>query len=67
MANIERELATISKLYEFDSYAALHALIDLLNPLEDTQHGVDRKGVAAILSVLLRAVDEDLRVAMEDG
>ena len=64
MSNLERESEIVSKLHGFDSYVALHALIDLLNPLEGVQYEIDRKDISAILSVLLRAVDKDLRVAM---
>ena len=34
MSDLERESEIISKLHGFDSYVALHALVDLLNPLE---------------------------------
>jgi hypothetical protein len=62
----EREFDIIRRLHECDSCIALHALIDLLNPHESAQYGgIGRRGVAAILSVFLRAVEEDLRVAME--
>ena len=64
MSDLERESEIISKLHGFDSYVALHALVDLLNPLEGVQYEIDRKDVSAILSVLLQAVDRDLRVAM---
>jgi len=64
MSDLERESEIISKLYGFDSYVALRALIDLLNPHEGVQYEFDRKDVSAILSIFLRAVDKDLRVAM---
>jgi len=64
MSAIERESEIAHKLLAFDSYVALHALIDLLNPLEGVQYEIGRKDVAAILSVLLQAVDKDLRMAM---
>jgi len=60
----KRETEIAYKLLAFDSYVALHALVDLLNPLEGVEYEIDRKDVAAILSVLLQAVDKDLRMAM---
>jgi len=52
------------RLNGFDSFVALHALVDLLNSIEGIQYEFDRRDVGAILSVILRAVDADLRMAL---